>query len=132
MTEIREDMLKVKRMVSEVEMILGKREGETELVNKLIDAENLLTYCMSRLENAVVPPCKVGDTVWAIAITGKIYKYTVNGFHYFEDKHFMFGAHRIREDGKKVNPTWQDSEIGKTVFLTREEAEKALKERETE
>ena len=58
--EIRADMLKVKRMISEVEMIIGKREGETELVNKLIDAENLLTYCMSRLENAVVPPCKVG------------------------------------------------------------------------
>lgn len=77
----------------------------------------------------IKPPYKVGDTVWAIAITGKIYKYTVNGFHYFEDKHFMFGAYRIREDGKKVNPTWQDSEIGKTVFLTREEAEKALAER---
>lgn len=54
--EIRADMLKVKKMISEVEMIIGKREDETKLVNKLIDAENLLTYCMSRLENAVVPP----------------------------------------------------------------------------
>lgn len=64
--QIRADMLKVKRMVSEVEMIIGKREGETELVNKLIDAENLLTYCMSRLENAFVPPCKVGETAYWI------------------------------------------------------------------
>lgn len=133
MNEIREDMLRVKRMVSDVEMIIGKREGETELVNKLINAQNLLTYCMSRLENAVVPPCKVGDTVWAIALTGKLYEYTVNGIHQFEDKHFMFGAYRIREDGKKINPTWQDSEIGKIVFIgdnAKYEAEQALAERE--
>ena len=51
--EIRADMLKVKNMISEVEIIIGKREGETELVNKLIDAQNLITYCMSRLENAL-------------------------------------------------------------------------------
>ena len=50
MNEIREDMLRVKRMISEVEIHIGKQDGETELVNKLIDAENLLTYCMSRLE----------------------------------------------------------------------------------
>lgn len=95
-----------------------------------VETDGYNIYADYLLSNGVVvPPCKVGDTVWAIAITGKIYKYMVNGFHYFEDKHFMFGAYRIREDGKKVNPTWQDSEIGKTVFLTREEAEKALNER---
>lgn len=95
-----------------------------------VQPETLSQIAEHLLENGViVPPCKVGDTVWAIAITGKIYKYMVNGFHYFEDKHFMFGAYRIREDGKKVNPTWQDSEIGKTVFLSLKEAEKALAER---
>ena len=51
MTEIREDMLRVKRMMTDVELVLGKREGEDELVNKLIRAENLLTYCMSRLQS---------------------------------------------------------------------------------
>ncbi|MBQ8766074.1 MAG: hypothetical protein IJZ16_04660 [Clostridia bacterium] len=69
--EIREDMLKVKRMVSEVEIIIGKREGESELVNKLIDAQNLLTYCMSRLENAFVPPCKVGETLYLVQVDYK-------------------------------------------------------------
>ncbi|MBR3819632.1 MAG: hypothetical protein IKJ41_10890 [Clostridia bacterium] len=129
--EIRADMLKVKRMISDVEIVIGKRDGETELVNKLIDAENLLTYCMSRLENAVVPPCKVGDTVQAISRSGRLYEYTVNGIHQFEDKHFMFGGYRICKDGKKVNPTWQDYEIGKIVFVgdnAKEAAEKALKE----
>ena len=99
-----------------------------------VETDGYNIYADYLLENGViVPPCKVGDTVWAIALTGKLYKYTVNGFHQFEDKHFMFGAYRIREDGKKVNPTWQDYEIGKIVFIgdnAKEEAEKALKERE--
>ncbi len=69
--EIREDMLKVKKMISDVEIIIGKKYGETELVNKLIDAENLLAYCMSRLENAIVPPCKVEQS------DGLYGKYTV-------------------------------------------------------
>lgn len=131
MNEIRADMLKVKRMISDVEIVIGKRDGETELVNKLIDAENLLTYCMSRLENAVVPPCKVGDKVQAISLSGRLYEYTVDNIHQFADKHFMFGGYRIREDGRKVNPAWQDYEIGKIVFVgdnAKEEAEKALKE----
>lgn len=137
MTEIREDMLKVKRMVSEVEIILGKREGETELVNKLIDAENLLTYCMSRLENAIVPPCKVGEELYCVyspphpanpADKGKWYmdKFEVARFHYgvkgLSIEMYGYGT---------VNA----NEIGKTVFIgenAKEEAEKALKERETE
>ncbi len=111
MTEIREDMLKVKRMVSEVEITIGKREGETELVNKLIDAQNLLTYCMSRLENAIVPPCKVGDTVYAVR-------------HWSARKSiYSFVAPDIAWIVEHTN------DFGKTVFLTREEAEKALKER---
>ena len=79
MTEIREDLLKVKRMISEVEIIIGKRESDTELVNKLIDVENLLTYCMSRLENAIVLPCKVGDTVYYAGIDTPV-EFTVIGF----------------------------------------------------
>ena len=135
MNEIREDMLKVKRMVSDVEMIIGKRDGETELVNKLIDAENLLTYCMSRLENAIVPPCKVGDTVytntsmqgWYMRKKDRPYKAKivfigVNGVDNFMNVVF--------ENDNMLQ--FNFSQIGKTVFLTREEAEKALAERDGE
>lgn len=98
-----------------------------------VQPETLSQIAEHLLANGViVPPCKVGDTVWAIALTGKLYKYTINGVHQFEDKHFMFGGYRIREDGKKVNPTWQDSEIGRIVFIgatAKEEAEKALAKR---
>lgn len=132
--EIRTDMLKVKRMISEVEMIIGKREGETKLVNKLIDAENLLTYCMSRLENAVVPPCKVGDTVYI----PWMYDGT-KGIAFFEVTHIIIDRNKSYI---KTNFTTDDEgfyelynggkfvfdKIGKTFFLTYEEAEQALKE----
>ena len=78
-----------------------------------------------------VPPCKVGDTVWLI-------KNVFSG-----EKVVRVIAHRMIDGigGNRLNPIWLiskypyelrfcPSEFGKTVFLTREEAERALKERE--
>ena len=77
----------------------------------------------------VVLPCKVGDTVWMIhqELTDSI--------------HFTISKMSIVElRGNRINPIWfvidgeygktsfSPSEIGKTIFLTREEAEKALEE----
>lgn len=79
----------------------------------------------------VVLPCKVGDTVWMIhqELTDSI--------------HFTISKMSIVElRGNRINPIWfvidgeygktsfSPSEIGKTIFLTREEAEKALEEME--
>lgn len=116
--EIRADMLKVKNMVSEVEMIIGKREGETELVNKLIDAQNLLTYCMSRLENAIVPPCMGGDTVWFVFF-GKIYPHIIRDFKI--TKYGLFAC--------SSTFNFNFTEFGVSVFLTREEAKRELNRR---
>ena len=78
----------------------------------------------------VVLPCKVGDTVWAIANpwTGKLLKKPieayVNGM-----KKFSHGLYvNVLFDTKKINGTrdYEINHIGKTVFLTREESEKAL------
>lgn len=65
-------------------------------------------------------PCKVGDTIYVLEPNGtikecKVYNITTN----------------IYADSNKNNPYWKGFEIkddlfGKTVFLTREEAEKAL------
>ena len=79
----------------------------------------------------IVLPCKVGDTVWLI-------KNVFNG-----EKVVRVIAHRMIDGigGNRLNPIWLiskypyelrfcPSEFGKTVFLTREEAERALKERE--
>ena len=76
------------------------------------------------LANGIIaPPCKVGDTVY-IPVSNTI----------LHTKVFAFG---VDEDGNKViNPKEYPEgvfcvvgcEIGKTVFLTKEEAEAKLKE----
>ena len=74
-------------------------------------------------------PCKVGDTVYVIeSIDGeeKIIQDHVEtiGIGYYAD-----GINIYQFDGIKTDGYFED--FGKTVFLTREEAEQALKERET-
>ena len=66
-------------------------------------------------------PCKVGDTVWIIGEIRGIYCATVRVFF-------------LNETGVEMMRTTECdipfSQFGKTVFLTREKAEKALAERE--
>lgn len=79
------------------------------------------------LDNGViVPPCKVGDTVYILAgHNGRKYeKDTCEGFYIGYD-----GVVQVRVRNMKGNHGTYGV-IGKTVFLTREDAEKALKERE--
>ena len=82
----------------------------------------------------VVPPCKVGDMVWVIAHpwTGKLQKKPlvayVNGMKLFTHGLYV----NVLFDTLKINGTrdYGIIRIGRTVFLTREEAEKALAEME--
>ncbi len=91
------------------------RSEYDELVDALID------------NGVILPPVKVGQTVWCLidnfngAVDGKIYEYTIrsDGLAYF----------RFTRNGYFTGSAMEDA-IGKTVFLTREEAEAALKARE--
>lgn len=73
----------------------------------------------------VVLPCKVGDTVFYAfenedVFCGKVYAIsTCDGTNWFSVRY---------DSGLRYDHTWD--EIGKTVFLTREEAEAKLKEEE--
>lgn len=71
----------------------------------------------------VVLPCKVGDTVYKVKVgTNRILERKVNGFI----KTRFIGEWRVTvEIGNSFSSV---DAIGKTVFLTREEAEKALGE----
>lgn len=77
-------------------------------------------------EGVIIPPCKVGDIV-----------YTINRRHPKKWKvHFIgynsqgeFKMHIATEKFTEMLEVW-DYAIGKTVFLTREEAEKALERSE--
>ena len=100
-----------------------------------------------RAGRLVVLPCKVGDTVWAAS--GKIIKCEIDEMYLCDSGGIEFlvsfncdGANCKRCpfnnwtqdcsgecycDCEYGNGSFKDSDIGKTIFLTREEAEKALK-----
>ena len=73
-------------------------------------------------ERVVVLPCKVGDKLYRV-FAGEIFEHRVGSMKYFAIQ------------GKWDIETYPflpsvESGIGKTIFLTREEAEKALREME--
>lgn len=67
----------------------------------------------------VVLPCKVGDTVYFV-FEGKVHDVRVQGIPLGRNNELI-----LNFGGYPVQYAW-GSEIGKTVFLTREEAQKAL------
>lgn len=87
--------------------------------------EQLAEYLIEN--GAIIPPCKVGDTVYKchtvnLKPNGEITKRTI--------KQITFSAFTVTDDGASG---WFDiDDIGKTVFLTREDAEKSLRERDGE
>ncbi len=90
----------------------------------------------------VVLPCKVRDTVWVITHPFNVF----DDFDFYEDAHdeiyesyissvtFYEDSNQCRIYAKEtkqfIKAYFMESDFGKTVFLTREEAEKALKEME--
>ena len=83
-----------------------------------------------RAGRLVVLPCKVGDTVWVTRNpwTGKLLKKPldacVNGMKMYSHGLYV----NLLFDTRKINGTrdYEINHIGKTVFLTHEEAEAAL------
>ena len=113
----------------EPEEVLPKDKAD-EIALKLMrlaDLESLCSYTRIRdLAEAdkdgrlVVLPCKVGDKLYRV-FDGNISEHEVQNMKYFA---------RQRRLGIDMTPFFPDAErfIGKTVFLTREEAEKELEE----
>ena len=81
----------------------------------------------------ILPPCKVGDTVYdiygnAIAVQGMAHRCIYKAAHYIED---TIRGYPFFDRKTLLYPIeFSGRDIGKTVFLTREEAEKALREKE--
>lgn len=112
---------------------------QTDFVDRLADYEDIAELCggFDRLRElaeadkagrVVVLPCKVGDTVWIVGAVRKLYSAKVRTF---------FCGHPSAVRGRDpdghihmIRTTECDipmQEFGKTVFLSREEAEKAMK-----
>ena len=108
---------------------MTERERLIELLGDILEKHNLPENIADELlsRGVIVPPCMIGDTVYADTL-GEIegfiiisieLAYTSNGFE----------GDFVANNGK-YPLLFKFRNIGKTVFLTREEAEKALKERE--
>lgn len=72
----------------------------------------------------IVPPCHLNQTVWHISWNNRIEQCKVSSLTQKADSTFKI---RITPPSKSVFEITRD-EIGKTVFLTKEEAEEKLKE----
>lgn len=79
--------------------------------------------------------CKVGDKIYSLLSPphykrGLICEYIVVFIGINSSKDMGYGLFNVKSVKSDWMYTFNFSDIGKTVFLTREEAEKALKERE--
>lgn len=75
----------------------------------------------------ILPKCNIGDTVYLpIDFQNKIYTGEIEGFEYAKMRNTWVAKIRT-DDGKTCYEAFED--FGKTVFFSREEAEKALEER---
>lgn len=68
-------------------------------------------------------PCSIGDEIWRINWRNEVILSTVSMLQQKRDKTWKI---RLSDDGSVFDVTPDD--IGKTIFLTREEAEKKLDE----
>lgn len=109
---------------------MTERERLIELLNKSCEergwimngAENIADYLLAN--GVIVPPCKVGQEVYFIK----------NFFNFVKEpiKEKVCGMKTYSDNMKFTFVTasqrcFDEDKLGKTVFLTREEAEQALK-----
>ena len=83
-------------------------------------------------------PCKVGDTVWDNDF-GIPCAYTITAFSFGECEEYICEPVTTKEvvfyyanSSGSITGSFAESEIGKTVFLTKSEAEQKLKEMESD
>jgi hypothetical protein len=106
----------------EIEDLKDCIEGEEGTQGTVKDLLELVQYRKLEEQGLLIKlPCKVGDTVYYVNLSNKVINYTVSGF-----KVDCFGNLQINVARHLESGYFLDMQLGKTVFLTREEAEKAL------
>ena len=107
------------------------RDRLIELINRIVHS-----YFAEEIANAVIAdgwmklPCKVGDSIYVLS-NGMIHQSKIIRVKYEEEaeNHGKFIRERIYAVICNVKREFNFSDIGKTVFLTREEAEQELEKR---
>lgn len=99
-----------------------RQDSRCNVIQKL-DMCMVETIADHLLANGViVPPVKIGQTVYDYA--GR--ECVVFGIHFFYEGINSFATERIGYNGCRIHTTHSFDKIDETVFLTREEAKKAL------
>lgn len=101
-------------------VLLMAGAGDFIKKNGALNCSKLADYL---LEHGVIAlPCKVGDRVYRPSDCLGVVQFVIISFNIYESEMFF------TDDSENIIYL---SDIGKTVFLTREEAEQALKECES-
>lgn len=104
----------------------------------MVDLETLNNTPISRLVElaeadkdgrVLILPCKVGETVYFVNAK-QILEFTVVGYAVDETGISWVDSEHVDKTGHTYERTFSPDRIGKTTFLSREEAEKALQEME--
>ena len=91
-----------------------------------VSVDRLLELAAADKEGRVViPPCKVGDTVYFVNAK-QILEFTVVGYAVDETGISWVYSEHVDKTGHTNERTFSPDRFGKNTFLTREEAEKAL------
>ena len=80
-------------------------------------------------EGVIVPPCKTGDVLYGIRTSAKTGDTYIEEFAVAEVMYFSMRGVRPFVIACFGGKKYDNADFGKTVFLTREEAERALSER---
>ena len=104
-------------------------ETIADVIDKLADYEDL-----EEQGRLIKLPCKVGDTVWDNDC-GRPCAYTITAFSFGECEEYICEPVTTKEvvfyyanSSGSITGSFAESEIGKSVFLTKSEAEAKLKE----
>ena len=106
-----------------IELLLQKMFGDQFKNTALQQAENLADHLLAN--GVIVPPVSLGQTVWCIYNYEKPKEFQV-AILTMAEKHYSF---TIETKGGVCKHYCDEDAVGKWVFFTKEEAEKALAER---
>ena len=105
-------------------------EIEKQLDSYDFSAKKMLEFIKADKDGRlVVLPCKVGETVY-FANAKQILEFTVVGYAVDETGISWVHSEHVDKIGNTNERTFSPDRFGKNTFLSREEAEKALEERE--
>ena len=109
--------------------LMGKSIAAVEAFNGTPISRIIELAEADKAGRCVVLPCKVGDTVYFVNAK-HILEFTVVGYAVDETGISWVYSEHVDKTGHTYERTFSPDRIGKTIFLSREGAEKALQEME--